>query len=196
MAPCLLRGKMQRPRRICLLTFASIACLSFAVPASAQDVDCEDFPTQEEAQQYFLDHGGPDQDPNGFDPDDDGIACEFLPSAAQATSTPDPTDDPDDDDDADDPSDADDDDEPRNTPRAPRTPRPPGGSSGSGGSGSSGGGKTLPITGGQAAAFGGSALALLLVGFSMMSLGSSNKEQEPEATGDAPRWGDDPLIGW
>jgi hypothetical protein len=41
----------------------------------AVDYDCEDFSTQEEAQEYLL-----PGDPYGLDGDNDGVACEDLPS--------------------------------------------------------------------------------------------------------------------
>jgi hypothetical protein len=60
-----------------------------AASAAAQDtVDCSDFDTQEEAQQFFEQHGGPQQDPNHLDEDGDGRACEGLPSAAGGSATP------------------------------------------------------------------------------------------------------------
>jgi len=43
--------------------------------ASAVDYDCSDFSTQEEAQEYLL-----PGDPYGLDGDNDGVACEDLPS--------------------------------------------------------------------------------------------------------------------
>ncbi|HET9197705.1 MAG TPA: excalibur calcium-binding domain-containing protein [Solirubrobacterales bacterium] len=43
--------------------------------ALAVDYDCADFATQEEAQEYLL-----PGDPYGLDGDDDGVACEDLPS--------------------------------------------------------------------------------------------------------------------
>lgn len=55
--------------------------------AQGDDLDCEDFETQEEAQAVF------DEDPadlNNLDPNRDGIACALLPSADEA---PDPGDD-------------------------------------------------------------------------------------------------------
>ena len=68
--------------------------------ASAQDFTCEDFPDQETAQAFFEANGGPQQDPNGLDPDGDGVACETLPAQAPVeTEEPEETDDPDDDDD-------------------------------------------------------------------------------------------------
>jgi hypothetical protein len=43
--------------------------------AAAVDYDCSDFATQEEAQEHLL-----PGDPHGLDGDNDGIACESLPS--------------------------------------------------------------------------------------------------------------------
>jgi hypothetical protein len=43
--------------------------------AAAVDYDCADFASQEEAQEYLL-----PGDPYGLDGDDDGVACEDLPS--------------------------------------------------------------------------------------------------------------------
>ena len=44
-----------------------------------RDYDCADFATQQEAQQFFEDQGGPALDPHGLDGDNNGIACESLP---------------------------------------------------------------------------------------------------------------------
>src|SRR5215211_1995410 len=57
--------------------------------AQADDFDCEDFSTQEEAQ-AVLDQDP--ADPNNLDPNRDGIACALLPSAGDQKS--DPGDDP------------------------------------------------------------------------------------------------------
>lgn len=46
------------------------------------DLDCEDFSTQEEAQAVLDDDPG---DPNNLDPNQDGIACALLPSAEDAS---------------------------------------------------------------------------------------------------------------
>jgi hypothetical protein len=43
--------------------------------------DCSDFDTQDEAQEQFEADGGPEEDPHNLDSDDDGIACESLPSS-------------------------------------------------------------------------------------------------------------------
>ena len=40
------------------------------------DRDCADFDSQEEAQQFFEEQGGPDEDPHRLDEDQDGEACE------------------------------------------------------------------------------------------------------------------------
>ena len=42
------------------------------------DYDCSDFSTQEEAQDFFEDEGGPDEDYHNLDRDADGVACESL----------------------------------------------------------------------------------------------------------------------
>lgn len=56
-----------------LLAAAVLLGLPFA--ASAADLDCSDFATQEEAQENLL-----PGDPHGLDGDNDGVACEDLPS--------------------------------------------------------------------------------------------------------------------
>lgn len=56
-----------------LLLWSAVATASPV--ASTSDYDCSDFATQGEAQQYLL-----PGDPYGLDADNDGIACESLPS--------------------------------------------------------------------------------------------------------------------
>lgn len=46
---------------------------------STGDKDCTDFTTHREAQEFFEDEGGPDEDWHNLDRDGDGIACETLP---------------------------------------------------------------------------------------------------------------------
>lgn len=46
---------------------------------SSGDRDCSDFSTHREAQEFFIDNGGPGNDPHGLDRDGDGLACETLP---------------------------------------------------------------------------------------------------------------------
>lgn len=61
---------------VAVMAAGSIAL--FASPAHAgHGVNCSDFETQAEAQDYF-DENGPG-DPEGLDEDDDGEACETLP---------------------------------------------------------------------------------------------------------------------
>lgn len=84
-----------------------------AAPASAQDdLNCDDFDTQAEAQAEF---DADPSDPNGLDRDDDGIACESLPGGSmEGMPAPEPGADPmddDQDDDQDDGMDADDQDD-------------------------------------------------------------------------------------
>lgn len=58
--------------------FAIVGFGSLATAASAQDLNCDDFDTQEEAQAVF---DADPSDPNGLDGNDnDGNACESLPS--------------------------------------------------------------------------------------------------------------------
>ena len=47
--------------------------------AAAVDYDCSDFSTQAQAQQVYVDAGGPRSDPYRLDADDDGRACDSLP---------------------------------------------------------------------------------------------------------------------
>lgn len=43
------------------------------------DYDCSNFSTQEEAQEFFENAGGPEEDYHNLDKDGDGVACESLP---------------------------------------------------------------------------------------------------------------------
>ncbi len=68
-------------RWLLCLTLSVMVALGFASTALAQgiELDCFDFATQGEAQAVY------DQDPNdpyGLDGDEDGDACEALPSVA------------------------------------------------------------------------------------------------------------------
>jgi len=46
--------------------------------SSTGDYDCSDFSSQSEAQDFFEDEGGPENDYHNLDRDADGIACESL----------------------------------------------------------------------------------------------------------------------
>lgn len=43
------------------------------------EYNCDDFSTQQEAQTFFKNAGGPSSDTNNLDGDNDGFACESLP---------------------------------------------------------------------------------------------------------------------
>jgi hypothetical protein len=43
------------------------------------EYNCDDFTTQDQAQRFFKNAGGPSKDVNGLDGDNDGTACEALP---------------------------------------------------------------------------------------------------------------------
>lgn len=66
-------------KRIALLLAAVAVLTVCAIPgppaAQARDYNCSDFATQEEAQEHLL-----PGDPDGLDADNDGVACEDLPS--------------------------------------------------------------------------------------------------------------------
>jgi endonuclease YncB( thermonuclease family) len=71
-------------------TFVVGASLLIGTPAQAQtaDLDCGDFATQAQAQEYFLAMGGPGADPDRLDLDEDGVACETRPCPCNTSSTP------------------------------------------------------------------------------------------------------------
>ncbi len=57
------------------LLVAGTATGAGAVP----DRDCSDFKTQADAQKFFIEQGGPQQDPHRLDADGDGVVCESNP---------------------------------------------------------------------------------------------------------------------
>lgn len=75
------------------LVLAAAAAVPMAGVASAQDRDCTDFDTQQEAQAYFDEQGySATNDPERLDSLDgagDGIACEALPSGGGSSSSSD-----------------------------------------------------------------------------------------------------------
>lgn len=75
-------------RKVLLLAALSMAAtLVFAPAVLAQDLyDCSDFVDQGQAQENFNNLGP--GDPSGLDTDDDGIACEALPTVVD-DGTPD-----------------------------------------------------------------------------------------------------------
>ncbi len=82
-------------RRAALATATmAIAVLFVSSPAWAQSPtptgrrDCSDFSTQADAQRFFEDNGGPQNDPFNLDVDNDGRACEGLPGGTTGSPTP------------------------------------------------------------------------------------------------------------
>ena len=67
------------------LTVALSAAFAGEPRAHAADLDCADFSSQREAQDYFLLIGGPTSDPDRLDGDSDGQACESLPCPCGAS---------------------------------------------------------------------------------------------------------------
>lgn len=71
-----MKGKMKHTKILLLSAIGASSALALAPSgAYAIDYDCGDFATQEEAQEYLL-----PGDPYRLDADNDGIACEDLPS--------------------------------------------------------------------------------------------------------------------
>ena len=69
---------MRRIMLLAALCAALVLAMAPAVMAQTADTDClTDYATQEEAQAVY---NQDPSDPNGLDDDDDGIACETLPS--------------------------------------------------------------------------------------------------------------------
>ena len=61
-------------------------------PLPFEDRDCGDFDHWQEAQDFFLAEGGPDDDPHRLDRDGDGVACQSLPGApGSRTESPTPS---------------------------------------------------------------------------------------------------------
>lgn len=70
---------LRKPPLICVAVLAVASVLILPASASAADKDCANFSTQRAAQFFFLRHGGPQQDPDRLDGDNDGVACEDNP---------------------------------------------------------------------------------------------------------------------
>ena len=72
-----------------LVVLVGLSVSALAVPAArAQDRDCSDFGSQREAQDYFIERGGPSSDPDLLDGDDDGVACDSLPCPCSSGPSP------------------------------------------------------------------------------------------------------------
>jgi endonuclease YncB( thermonuclease family) len=75
-----------------LALLIAVPSLAWAgVPAAAADRDCSDFDSQAQAQDYFVDRGGPDADPDRLDADGDGTACDSLPCPCGSSASPGPS---------------------------------------------------------------------------------------------------------
>ena len=57
-------------------------------PLPFEDYNCSDFDTWQEAQDFFLSEGGPENDPHNLDRNSDGMVCESLPGAPGSASEP------------------------------------------------------------------------------------------------------------
>lgn len=62
-----------------VLTALAVSGTTATAAMQIADKDCSDFATQKAAQEFFLDHGGPQSDPHNLDADSDGVACESNP---------------------------------------------------------------------------------------------------------------------
>ena len=70
-------------KRLTFIIVGLFVGLAFLVSPTAAhavvDKDCGDFDNRRQAQNFFLGHGGPQNDPHRLDSDGDGKACEDLP---------------------------------------------------------------------------------------------------------------------
>jgi len=70
---------LRKPLLVCFALFLATSLLALPAAASAADKDCANFRSQRAAQFFFLKHGGPQEDPDRLDGDNDGVACEDNP---------------------------------------------------------------------------------------------------------------------
>ena len=75
---------MRRFMLLAALCAALVLAMAPVALAQAGDLDCANFATQEEAQAVY---DADPSDPNGLDDDNDGIACETLPTGGGGTDT-------------------------------------------------------------------------------------------------------------
>jgi hypothetical protein len=68
-----------KPLLACFAAMVVASALLLPATASAADKDCANFKNQRAAQFFFLKHGGPQEDPDRLDGDNDGVACEDNP---------------------------------------------------------------------------------------------------------------------
>ncbi|WP_187442882.1 S-layer homology domain-containing protein [Rossellomorea vietnamensis] len=64
-----------------IISLLAVLALIFTsgISTSAADMNCSDFSTWKEAQDFFESEGGPESDSHGLDRDGNGLACESLP---------------------------------------------------------------------------------------------------------------------
>src|SRR5687767_13112174 len=72
------------PARVAALLLAFVVGMGATTAVSSTaaaraDRDCSDFNTQAAAQEFFINAGGPQNDPHRLDEDGDGVACESNP---------------------------------------------------------------------------------------------------------------------
>ena len=67
------------PALIQAVMIVALLSVVWTPAAYAADKDCGDFNTQKAAQTFYINAGGPEQDPHRLDADDDGIACDSNP---------------------------------------------------------------------------------------------------------------------
>lgn len=67
-----------------LVLLAAGTAWAQATPTPTGRRDCSDFSTQQQAQDFFTQNGGPQNDPFNLDVDNDGQACEGLPGGTSA----------------------------------------------------------------------------------------------------------------
>lgn len=71
---------MRRLATLIAFLFFGVTLVSVASPAHAKDMNCSDFDSQAQAQNYFENNGGgPNNNVDGLDADGDGVACESNP---------------------------------------------------------------------------------------------------------------------
>jgi Excalibur calcium-binding domain len=73
------RLALRKPLLACFAALVVASVLLMPATASAADKDCANFSSQRAAQFFFLRHGGPQEDPDRLDGDNDGVACEDNP---------------------------------------------------------------------------------------------------------------------
>lgn len=76
------------PTVIASPTAAATATPSSPTVTPVPDYNCSDFDTWQEAQDFFLSEGGPEEDPHNLDRNSDGVVCESLPGAPGLVSAP------------------------------------------------------------------------------------------------------------